>query len=80
MVRKQIYIDEHLNENLKKVALMKKTSEAELVREALVDYFSRVREEGPENPLHELIAFCDKGRVDGSEDHDRYLYGADSDE
>jgi Ribbon-helix-helix protein, copG family len=79
MVRKQLYIDEDLNEGLRMVAARTGRSEAEHVRAALRAYLEleRTASGGGENPLLDLVGLVDD--TDGPEDvahrHDDYLYG-----
>jgi len=78
MTRKQIYIEEKTDHALKDLALLRGVSEAVLVREALHSYLtgSSAHPTRKRNPLYKLIGLCDEGPRDGSESHDRYLYGA----
>jgi hypothetical protein len=80
MVRKQLYIDDDLNDGLRMLAARTGMSEAEHVRAALRDYLQRGRPEpaGP-NPLLDLIGMVPDadGPDDVAEQHDHYLYGVD---
>lgn len=79
MVRKQLYIDDELNQGLRALAARTGQSEAEHVRAALRDYLRHApaadAEEG--DPLLELIGLVDDldGPTDVAENHDDYLYG-----
>lgn len=79
MVRKQLYIDDDLNEGLRLLAARSGKSEAEHVREALRAYLDRVEPGSGPNPLLELIGLVDD--QDGPDDvavrHDTYLYQDD---
>jgi hypothetical protein len=82
MVRKQLYIDDDLNEGLRMLAARTGTSEAEHVRAALRAYLAKDRtdsEPGP-NPLLDLIGLVDdaEGPDDVAHRHDDYLYGSDN--
>jgi len=81
MVRKQLYIDEDLNEGLRMLAARTGLSEAEHVRAALRAYLELDRtgsERGP-SALLDLVGLVDD--TDGPDDvahrHDDYLYGDD---
>ena len=79
MVRKQIYIDEELDEGLKVLSARTGEPEAAHVRAALRGYLDahRVPLEGAD-PLYDLIGLVDDtdGPSDVAEEHDHYLYGA----
>lgn len=79
MVRKQIYIDEELDEGLKVLSAKTGEPEAAHVRAALRGYLDahRASVEGAD-PLYELIGLVDDahGPSDVAEEHDHYLYGA----
>lgn len=81
MVRKQLYIDDDLNDGLKLLAARTGRSEAEHVRAALRDYLHDDRQADPSSPdpLLELVGLVDdpEGPRDVAVNHDRYLYGAD---
>jgi hypothetical protein len=81
MLRKQLYIDEDLNEGLRMLAARTGMSEAEHVRAALRAYLELDRagsDRGP-NPLLDLVGLVDDaaGPDDVAERHDDYLYGED---
>jgi hypothetical protein len=79
MVRKQLYIDEDINEGLRMMAARTGRSEADHVRAALRAYLELNRAEsgGGRNPLLDLVGLVDD--ADGPDDvahrHDDYLYG-----
>ena len=79
MIRKQIYIEEELDEALKVLSARTGEPEAAHVRAALRGYLDaqRVPAEGAD-PLYELIGLVDDvhGPSDVAEEHDHYLYGA----
>jgi len=79
MVRKQIYIDEELDEGLKALSARTGEPEAAHVRAALRGYLDaqRLSVEGSD-PLYELIGLVGDahGPRDVAEEHDHYLYGA----
>ncbi|MGH3983923.1 MAG: ribbon-helix-helix protein, CopG family [Pseudonocardiaceae bacterium] len=80
MVRKQMYIDEELNDGLRHLAARTGRSEAEHVREALRQYLQPAHhaDTGDSDPLLELIGLVDDaaGPADVALQHDDYLYGA----
>ena len=78
MVRKQIYIDDELEEDLKVLAARTGEPEAAHVRAALRRYLEaqRLPVEGAD-PLLAMIGLVDDadGPSDVAEEHDHYLYG-----
>ena len=79
MVRKQLYIDDDLNDGLRMLAARTGRSEAEHVREALRRYLVEPpASDGGEDPLLELIGMVDDPSIqsDMAVNHDHYLYGA----
>ena len=79
MVRKQVYIDEDLEEGLKSLSARTGEPEAAHVRAALRAYLDahRASTEG-EDPLLGIVGMVDDpaGPQDVAEEHDHYLYGA----
>ena len=82
MIRKQLYLDEALNRDLKTVARRSGESEATHVRRALRRYLDTqldTADVDEDDPLLELVGLA--GETDAPTDlarnHDRYLYGAD---
>lgn len=80
MIRKQLYIDEELNDGLRVLAGQTGRSEAEHVRTALREYLDRRRPDHAVDgdPLLELIGLVDDpaGPTDVAANHDEYLYGS----
>jgi hypothetical protein len=76
MIRKQTYITSGQNKELKKLAKVKQTTEAQVIREALEYYIREERKKTTHNPLLDLIGLGGDapGPRDGSVNHDRYLY------
>lgn len=81
MRRKQIYLDEESEASLKKLALLRRTSEASLIREAIHTFLARVekRQSAKESPLYKVVGLCKVGKTDAAVNHDRYLYQKDKD-
>lgn len=80
MIRKQVYIDEELDEGLKVLAARTGRPEAEHVRAALREYLEeRLPTPPADDPLLRLIGLVDEpaGPDDVAEEHDHYLYGAE---
>jgi hypothetical protein len=79
MVRKQIYIDDDLEQGLKALAAMTGEAEAAHVRAALRQYLEA---HGPASdaadPLLQIVGLVGdpRGPDDVAEEHDHYLYGA----
>jgi hypothetical protein len=79
MVRKQIYIDEDLDQELKALAARTGAPEAAHVRAALRDYLEvHAPAVDAPDPLLQIIGLVDDpaGPDDVAEQHDHYLYGA----
>ena len=79
MVRKQIYIDEELDQGLKVLAARTGEPEAVHVRAALRGYLDSQRPATSDaDPLLKIIGLVDDpgGPSDVAEQHDHYLYGA----
>ena len=79
MVRKQIYIDEELDQGLKTLSARTGEPEAAHVRAALRGYLEAHRPPvDAADPLLEMIGLVDdaRGPSDVAEEHDHYLYGA----
>lgn len=79
MRKKQIYLEESADDELRKWSALKGTSEASLVREAIGEYLARLKKEQDEkavaNPLLKMVGKCPaQGDPDSSEAHDVYLY------
>lgn len=79
MIRKQVYIDDDLDQGLKSLAETTGQAEAVHVRAALRAYLDAERPPVNENedPLLRLIGLVDdpEGPDDVAEQHDHYLYG-----
>lgn len=85
MRRKQVYIDEELDEALARLAARTGEPEAAHVRRALRAYLERRQPQGAAEPYRAeadpLLAYIgaageDEGPTDSAEAHDHYLYGA----
>lgn len=82
MKRKQIYLDDKADMDLKKWSLRKGVSEARLIREAVAHYLVNIekeaREKAADDPLARLVGHCpEPGDPDAAVDHDAYLYRRD---
>lgn len=77
MKRKQLYLEEHTDRALKRLAAQTGRSEAAHVREALARYLQD-EQETDDDPFDRLIGLVDDrdGPTDVAENHDHYLYGA----
>jgi hypothetical protein len=74
-IRKQIYLTPEQNEDLKTLAMMRGTSEAAIIREALSDYVTREKEKAAkQDPLAEIIGSGMSKYPDSVKRHDYYLY------
>lgn len=80
-LRKQIYLEQDMARQLRRLSQAMGTSEAELIRRAIDEYLAKTASSTGEregDPLLELIGLCDSpiGPADASVNHDGYLYGA----
>ncbi len=76
MIRKQIYLDEKMIEQIKELADKKTISQSEVIRQSLADYIRKEQLKGEvSDPLLELIGLVDIPLEDGSENHDIDIYG-----
>jgi len=80
MKRKQIYLEEDADQQLKTMAMRHGCSEASLIREAVTQFLKR--EDRPaagdeDSPLSRMIGMVKKGRRDSALRHDQYLYQQD---
>lgn len=78
VLRKQIYLDESDDRQVRKLARAEGRSAAALIREAIRSYLER-RAEAPRDPLREVIGAFEGGSPDASVAHDAYLYQRDRD-
>jgi predicted DNA-binding protein len=75
-IRKQIYLTPQQDEELKTLSVMKGTSEASLVREAVAAYLIEEKERSASgNPLAKLVGLGIGKHTDNAQRHDEYLYG-----
>lgn len=81
MKRKQIYLEEEMAKKIEQFSNIKNISQAEIIRRAIDYYFKEKQIEEKENePLLELAGIVDVDIEDGSENHDKYLYGGNLNE
>lgn len=80
MKRKQIYLEPETEKTLSELAVVKGTSEAAIIREAIAKYLVTARKDvdKSENPLYRIVGLGE-GKKDGALNHDKYLYGEDQD-
>lgn len=86
MKRKQIYIEEEQERELKHLARSRGVPDAVVIREAIGTYLKgrRTKLRKPrtmsEHPLAKIIGIGRSGITDASVNHDFYLYGAPKEE
>ncbi len=85
MKRKQIYIDEEQERDLKREAGERRVSEASLIRDAIESFLRALRPNPSlgsmkDHPLAGIIGIGKSEVTDGSVNHDFYLYGAPREE
>ncbi|UNC92119.1 ribbon-helix-helix domain-containing protein [Candidatus Contubernalis alkaliaceticus] len=77
MIRKQIYLEEALVEQIKKIADKNNISQSELIRQSIKHFINEEQIKGEdEDPLLKLIGLFSSDVTDGSTNHDHYIYGA----
>ncbi len=76
MIRKQVYLSQDNERDLKKHSKRLRISEAFLIREAIYQYCRNLEKKETSHPLDGIIGIAAKGRKDGAINHDYYLYGA----
>ena len=78
MIRKQLYIDDDQEQQLKALAQQTGRSEADHVRQALKAYLSRAMPKPVRDPWLSLLGLVEDadGPTDVAVEHDHYLYGA----
>lgn len=74
-VRKQVYLTQAQNEELKTLALMRNTSEASLIRKAIDLFLAQEEGKTTKDPLQRLIGLGKGQHTDNAQRHDYYLYG-----
>ena len=83
LIRKQLYLDDDLNESLRLLAARTGRPEAEHVRAALRSYLETEAAEptSDSNPLLDLVGLVNdpQGPDDVAQRHDDYLYGHNTD-
>ncbi|MFW5971888.1 MAG: CopG family transcriptional regulator [Bacillota bacterium] len=76
MIRKQIYLEKTMIEQIKKIAKEKNVSQSEVIRESLTDYIRKQQLNGEiRDPLLKLIGIFDTKSNSGSVNHDDSIYG-----
>lgn len=82
MIRKQLYLNDDLNDGLRLLAARTGRPEAEHVRAALREYLRTAgpAEAGEHDPLLDLVGLVpdQDGPTDVAARHDEYLYGRSS--
>lgn len=73
-VRTQIYLNEDQHQILSELSNLRKTTIAEIVRQAINDYLSKISSMQSVNPLNKIIALGESGRSFGSLRHDEEIY------
>lgn len=86
MVRTQVYLPRDIYEQIKARAEREGITMADQIREALVEYVvasNETKSQIPiltaDDPIWDLIGMCKDGPVDGSVNHDKYIYIRDWD-
>ncbi len=80
MIRKQIYLDETMIDKIKEIAEKEGISQSEVIRKSIVEYIQKEQLKGRvKDPLLELIGLVDAPLKDGSENHDKDIYGGEVD-
>lgn len=76
MIRKQIYLNEEMNDIIKEIADKNNISQSEVIRKAITKYLREKQQKGEiKDPLLDLIGLGSSDVSDGSINHDHYIYG-----
>ena len=73
-VRTQIYLTEEQHKILSDLSYRKKTSLAEMIRQAVDEYLDKISTKEVLNPLNNIIALGESGSSKGSVKHDEEIY------
>ena len=73
-VRTQIYLTEEQHQMLNKVSIEGKIPMAQIVRQAISEYLSKISSKEKVNPLRKIIALGESGDFWGSVKHDEEIY------
>ncbi len=73
-VRTQIYLTEEQHQMLSELSNRRKTPIAEMVRQAINEYLSKISPQEKVNPLSKIIALGESGNSLGSLRHDEEIY------
>jgi len=73
-VRTQIYLNEDQHQILSELSNLRKTTIAEIVRQAINDYLFKISTKESVNPLSKIIALGESGQSFGSLRHDEEIY------
>ena len=73
-IRTQIYLNDDQHQILRELSNLRKTTIAEIVRQAINDYLSKISSEQSANPLSKIIALGESGHSSGSVRHDEEIY------
>ena len=73
-VRTQIYLNEDQHQSLSELSNLRKTTIAEIVRQAINEYLTKISSRQSVNPLSKIIALGESGRSFGSLTHDEEIY------
>lgn len=74
-VRTQIYLTEEQHQILINLSNQRKTPIAQVVRQAIDEYLSKISSREKINPLSKIIALGESGNSWGSLKHDEEIYG-----
>jgi len=75
MDRLQFYLEPGLNRELDRLAAECNVSKAELIRDG-VRHIVEEYQAFEDDPLFDIVGAADVDVTDGSENHDKYLYGS----
>jgi hypothetical protein len=74
MKRRQIYLEEELDERLRTLAAAEGRSAADIIRQALGEFLDGHRSPGTRDPFLDIAGTFRGGPGDAATDHDRYMY------
>jgi len=76
MIRKQIYLEETIIEQIKEIADKENISQSELIRKSIKNFIKQEQVKGEiKDPLLKLVGLFSSDITDSSTNHDNCIYG-----
>lgn len=81
MIRKQIYLEKAMVEQIKEISEKRNISQSEVIRQSITAYIKKEQSKGDiKDPLLELIGLVDEPVKYNADEHDNCIYGVRADE